>query len=82
MLTTKELEKRTCEIFNLDRKEDAQDYVNSLIEWTEADSSFLIDSIIEAGKDLLPPGITDQMWTGFVLGHFAGYNIRSEEDED
>ena len=78
MISAKDVERMMCETFNLDLSDAAREMVDQLIEWTDADTSFIIDTVIEAGKEMLPPGITNQMWEGFVLGYFTHSNSEEE----
>ncbi len=54
--------------------------VDKLSAWLDKDTSFIIDSVDEAGRGLLPPGVTDQLWSGFILGYHAGMNDAAEEE--
>ncbi len=81
-MSTKELEQKSLDLLGVKMEDLAQELIDKLSAWMHEDTSFIIDSVDEAGRELLPPGVTDQLWSGFVLGYYAGMNDAVEDDED
>lgn len=79
MMTDKEMNDALLNAFGIDPEAIAETLISKMEDLINEGSDFITDATIEAGEDLLPPGVTNQCWTGFVTGYRAGF-VDGKED--
>ena len=84
MLEEKELGRALLDSFGINPEKVAEKLIEELsaqLDACDGGPLGLYEAVEEAGRELLPPGVSDQLWSGFVFGYSTGTNMKDEEDE-